>query len=127
MGNEFSNNMKSNLVKDKSFEFAIRTVKLYQYLVTKKKESVLSKQLLRSGTSIGAMIRESIHAESTADFLHKMAIAQKEINESIYWIELLKATEFISTAEFESINQDAIELIKLITAIIKTTKANNLK
>jgi four helix bundle protein len=115
--------MKKNVVKDKSFAFAIRIVKLYQFLLNTKKEYVLSKQLLRCGTSVGAMIREAEHAESKPDFKHKMAIAQKEINESIYWLELLKETSYLSMEQFESINKDAIELIKLITSIIKSTKA----
>lgn len=115
----------SNIVKDKSFAFAVRVVKLYQFLVSEKKEYVLSKQLLRSGTSVGAMIREAEHAESKPDFKHKMAIAQKEINESIYWLELLNETNFLTENEFESLNKDAIEIIKLVTSIIKTTKQNN--
>jgi len=117
--------MRDNIVKNKSFAFAIRVVKLYQFLVENKKEYVLSKQLLRSGTSVGAMMREAEHAESKADFKHKMAIAQKEINESIYWLELLKETDYISKEQFESINKDAIEIIKLITSIIKSAKANS--
>ncbi len=116
--------MKENLIKKKSFDFAIRIVKLFQYLQTEKKEYVLSKQVMRSGTSVGAMIRESEHAESKSDFIHKMAIAQKEVNEAIYWLELLKSTDYLSIEEFESMNKDAVELIKLITSIIKTTKAS---
>jgi four helix bundle protein len=116
--------MKENLVKSKSFKFSIRIVKLYQYLCEHKKEFVLSKQLLRSGTSVGAMVREAEHAESKLDFKHKMAIAQKEINETIYWLELLGATDYLTTEQFESVNIDAIEIIKLITTIIKTTKSN---
>jgi len=116
--------MKKNVVKDKSFAFAVRVVKLYQFLIDDKKEYVLSKQLLRSGTSVGAMVREAEHAESKADFKHKMAIAQKEINETIYWIELLKETNYLSNEQFESINVDAVEIIKLLTSIIKSTKAN---
>ncbi len=115
--------MKENIVKDKTFSFAIRIVNLYKYLV-EKKEFVLSKQLLRCGTSVGAMIREGEFAESKKDFIHKMSIAQKEINETIYWLELLNATEYIKTNEFNSLNKDAVEIIKLITAIIKTGKAN---
>src|SRR5690606_23129480 len=99
-------------------------VRLYQFLCGQKKEFVLSKQLLRSGTSVGAMIREAEHAETKNDFKHKMGIAQKEINESIYWLELLKATDYLSQNQFETINDDAVEIIKLITSIIKTTKAN---
>ena len=116
--------MRENIVKNRSFTFAIRIVKLYQFLVENKKEYVLSKQLLRSGTSVGAMVREAEHAESKADFKHKMAIAQKEINETLYWIELLKETDYLSNEQFESINTDAIEIIKLITSIIKSAKAN---
>jgi four helix bundle protein len=82
--------MKENLINKKSFDFAIRIVKLFQYLQTEKKEYVLSKQVMRSGTSVGAMIRESEHAESKSDFIHKMAIAQKEVNETIY---LVRVTE----------------------------------
>ena len=117
--------MRENIVKNKSFVFAIRVVKLYQYLCSEKKEYVLSKQLLRSGTSVGANIREAEHGQSTADFIHKMAIAQKEINETIYWLELLNATDYLTLDQFESINTDAIEIIKLITSIIKSVKSNN--
>ena len=116
--------MKENIVKNKSFAFAVRVVKLYQFLCEQKKEFVLSKQLLRSGTSVGAMIREAEHAETKNDFKHKMGIAQKEINETIYWLELLKETDYLTTEQFESVNNDAIEIIKLITAIIKSTKNN---
>ncbi|CAA9201386.1 four helix bundle protein [Flavobacterium collinsii] len=115
--------MKENIIKDKSFDFAIRIVKLYQYLSVEKKEFVLSKQLLRSGTSIGAIIREAEHAESKNDFIHKFAIAQKEANEAVYWLELLKATNYLNEKEFATINNDAISILKLITSIIKTTKS----
>ncbi len=114
--------MKDNIVKTKSFDFAIRIVKLYQYLCTDKKEFILSKQLLRSGTSIGAMIREAEHAESKNDFIHKFSIAQKEANEALYWLELLKATDYLNEKEFENINNDATSILKLITSILKTTK-----
>jgi len=113
-----------NIIKHKSFAFAIRIVKLYQFLCYTKKEFILSKQLLRSGTAVGALVREAEHAESKADFKHKMAIAQKEINESIYWLELLKETDYLTIEQFESINKDAVEIIKLLTSIIKSTKAN---
>jgi len=116
--------MKENIVKNKSFGFAVRIVRLYQYLCEQKKEYVLSKQLLRSGTSVGAMVREAEHAESKLDFKHKMAIAQKEINETIYWLELLQATNYLNNEQFESVNTDAVELIKLITSIIITSKTN---
>lgn len=115
--------MKNNIVKNKSFDFAIRIVKLYQYLSSEKKEFILSKQLLRSGTSIGAMIREAEHAESKSDFIHKFAVAQKEANEVIYWLELLKAIDYLNQKEFENINNDAVSILKLITSIIKTSKS----
>lgn len=116
--------MKDNIVKSKSFLFAIRIVNLYKHLCGSEKEYVLSKQLLRSGTSIGAMIRESEHSESKADFIHKLSIAQKETNETMYWIELLHETQYLKETEFQSIHNDAKELIKLLAAIIKTTKTN---
>ena len=116
--------MKEDVLKAKSFKFAVRVVNLYEHLVAEKKEFVLSKQLLRSGTSVGAMVREAEHSESKADFIHKLAIAQKEINETIYWLELLQATEYLSQQQFESINTDAVEIIKLITSSIKTAKSN---
>jgi four helix bundle protein len=87
--------MKESTIKIKSFKFALRIVKLYQYIRSEKKEFVLSKQLLRSGTSIGAMIREAEQAESTADFIHKLSIAQKEANETDYWIELLYQSVYL--------------------------------
>jgi len=114
--------MKENVIKAKSYAFAVRVVRLYQFLSEQKKELVLSKQLLRSGTSVGAMIRESEHAESRNDFKHKLSIAQKEISETIYWLELLNDTEYLTDEQFESIYLEAVEIIKLITSILKTTK-----
>jgi four helix bundle protein len=116
--------MRENVIKNKSFAFAVRVVLLYQYLCEEKKEFVLSKQLLRSGTSVGAMVREAEHAETKNDFKHKMGIAQKEINETIYWLELLKETGYLAQEQFESIHTDAVEIIKIITSIIKSTKTN---
>lgn len=116
--------MQNNPVKEKSFAFALRVVKLAQYLNQEKREFVLSKQLLRSGTEIGALVRESEHAESRADFVHKLAIALKEANETQYWLELLHQSDYIDAKSFDSINQDCIELLKLLTAIIKSTKSN---
>jgi four helix bundle protein len=118
------NEMAENVIKNKSFAFAIRIVKLYQFLCEVKKEFVLSKQLLRSGTAVGALIREAEHAESKTDFKHKMSIAQKEINETIYWLELLKETGYLTDEQFQSVSNDAVEIIKLLTSIIKSTKAN---
>lgn len=111
-----------NLLKDKSFNFAIRIVKLYKYLNEEKKELILSKQILRSETSIGAMVSESEHSESKSDFIHKLSIAQKEANETLYWLKLLYMTDYISQNAYESINEDASELMKIITASIKTAK-----
>lgn len=111
-----------NLLKDKSFNFAIRIVKLYKYLNEEKKELILSKQILRSGTSIGAMVSESEHSESKSDFIHKLSIAQKEANETLYWLKLLYMTDYISQNVYESINEDASELMRIITASIKTAK-----
>lgn len=116
--------MRENDIRNKSFVLAIRIVKLYQFLCEAKKEFVLSKQLLRSGTAVGALIREAEHAESKTDFKHKMSIAQEEINETIYWLEFLKATGYLTDEQFQSINKDAVEIIKLLTSIIKSTKAN---
>ena len=117
--------MKENIIQIKSFAFAVRIINLYRFLCKEKKEFVLSKQLLRCGTSVGALIREAEYAESKSDFRHKLQIAQKEINESIYWLELLKATNYLVIAQFESINKDAIEIIKLLTSIIRTIKTNS--
>ena len=116
---------KKSVLKDKSFAFAIRIVKLYKYLCSKQQEYVLSKQLLlRSGTAIGALIREATNAESTKDFIHKFGIAQKECDESIYWLELLAASNFINDKQFDSLNMDAGELLKMIRSTILTTKQN---
>lgn len=116
--------MRENVVKNKSFAFAVRVVRLYQFLCEGKKEFDLSTQLLRSGTSVGAMIREAEHAQTKKDFIHKMSIAQKEINETIYWLELLEATDYITVEQFEGMNNDAVEIIKLVTSILKTSKNN---
>lgn len=103
-------------------EFAVRIVNLYKFLVNEQKEFVLSKQILRSGTSIGANIREGEQAQSRADFINKMNIALKEANETEYWLELLMKTDYISQKQYESINDDSIELNKLLITIIKTKK-----
>ncbi|NOT38806.1 MAG: four helix bundle protein [Saprospiraceae bacterium] len=116
--------MKENIIKNKSFAFAINIVELQQLLVNNKKEYVLSKQLLRSGTAVGALIREAEHAESKHDFKHKIAIAQKEINETLYWLELLNETKYLNSEQFTSMHKDAEELIRIITSILKTTKIN---
>jgi len=112
----------SNVVKEKSFAFAVRVVNLYKYLCNEKKEFVLSKQLLRSGTAIGALVREAEQAESKPDFVHKMAIALKEANETEYWILLLRETGYLNANEAESAINDNKELLKLLTRIINSTK-----
>jgi len=114
--------MKKNIIKEKTFAFALRIVKFHRFLNKEKREYVLSKQLLRSGTAVGALARESEQAESKADFIHKMAIALKEANETDYWIELPFQSKIINQKEYESIKPDAVELIKLLTSIIKTSK-----
>jgi four helix bundle protein len=116
---------RENVLLTKSFNFAIRIIKLNQYLVAEKKEYVLSKQSVRSGTAIGALIREAQNAESKADFVHKLGIAQKECDETIYWLELLKETNYINKEEFESMNSVAIELLKMIRSSILTIKQKN--
>jgi four helix bundle protein len=115
--------MKDNIVKDKSFAFALRVVKLAKVLQEEKREFVLSKQVLRSGTAIGALVREAEHAESKADFAHKMNIALKEANETLYWLDLLHQSEYIADQSFESLRDDSEELVKLLVSIVKTTKA----
>ena len=112
---------KQNIIKEKSFAFALRIVKLYKFLCDKK-EFVLSKQLLRSGTAIGALVREAEHAESKADFIHKMAVAQKEANETEYWIEPLFQSEYLIKESYLSIIADIKELNKILASIIITTK-----
>ena len=98
--------MEKNIVVEKSLEFAVRIVKLYKYLCKEKQEFILSKQLLRSGTSVGANIAESQNAQSNSDFISKMSISRKELSETIYWLELLYRTDYISEKEFASINAD---------------------
>jgi four helix bundle protein len=117
--------MKSNLIKEKTFAFSVRIVKLSQYLIATKKEFVISKQILKSGTSIGANVREAVNAESAADFVHKLSIAQKEADETLYWLELLVATDFLNQHEFDSMFLDGASIIKILKTIIITTKKNN--
>ncbi|MGP8329711.1 MAG: four helix bundle protein [Methanosarcinaceae archaeon] len=114
--------MKDNIVKDKSFNFALRVVNLYKYLTSEKREFVLSKQMLRSGTGIGALVREAEHAESKADFIHKMSVALKEANETLYWLDLLFQSDYINVMAYKSIFPDCEEVLKLLISIIKTSK-----
>jgi len=112
----------ANIIEEKSFAFAVRIVNLYKHLNETKKEFVLSKQLLRSGTSIGANIAEAEQAQSTLDFISKMSIALKETSETKYWIRLLASTGYLTEAESVSILNDCIELEKILVSIIKSTK-----
>lgn len=111
---------RDSVTLDKSKNFAIRIVRLYQYLSTDKKEFVLSKQLLRSGTSIGANLAEAIYGISEKDFLSKVYISLKECAETKYWLELLFKTNFLTEQQYQSINEDCTELIKLLTSSAKT-------
>ena len=114
--------MKESVLRDKSYAFAIRVVNLCRYLCDEKKEFVLSKQLLRSGTAIAALIREAEFGQSKADFTSKMSIALKEANETGYWLNLLKDTDYMNDKMFASISADCLELIKLLVATVKTAK-----
>ena len=111
--------MKENVIERKSFAFSVRIVNLYRYLSQEKKEYVISKQIYKSGTSIGANIAEAQRAQSTADFVAKMKIALKEANETQYWLRLLHATGYITEKEFTSIHEDLVEILKILTAICK--------
>ena len=117
--------MKESVVREKSYEFALRMIKAYKYLTQEQQEFILSKQVLRSGTSIGALVKEAEHAQSRADFINKMNIALKEANETEYWLMLLKDSEYIDMKSYNSIHQDCSELIKLLASIVKTTKGSN--
>jgi four helix bundle protein len=116
---------QNSILKTKSFDFAVRIIKLYKFLKKQHSEYELSNQLLRSGTGVGALIREAEHAESRKDFSHKLNISLKEANESIYWLELLHATDYINKKMFDSMSKDATELLKMLIASVKTTKSKN--
>jgi four helix bundle protein len=116
--------MKENVSAKKSIEFAIKIIGLYKVLINDKTEFIMSKQLLRSATAIGALIREAEHAESKADFLHKMNIALKEANETSYWLLLLYNGNYIPENIYNDYNNDCLELVKLLASIVKTTKVN---
>lgn len=116
--------MNESVLKVKSFEFALRVVELYKFLVQEKKEFVMSKQLLRSETSFGANIRESQKAEGKLDFIHKLSIAQKECIETLYWLELLHQSDYLTTDQFISTNEAATELLRMFRSAILTTKQN---
>ena len=115
----------NNTIIDKSYKFSLRIIKLYKYLKENKNESILSKQILRCGTSIGANVNEAQSAVSKSDFINKMGISLKEVRETIYWLNLLKDTDYINTKSFSSLDKDCLEILKLITKIILTSKLSN--
>jgi four helix bundle protein len=114
-----------SLVGDKAYLFALRMIKAYKYLTHEQREFILSKQMLRSGTAVGALIKEAEHAQSKADFINKMNIALKEANETEYWLMLLKDSEYIDEKTFVSIHNDCVELIRMLASIVKTSKENH--
>lgn len=114
--------MKENPILLKSKKFAIRIIRLYQYLRRYKNKYILSKQILRSGTSIGANVREAMNGQSRADFIAKLSIALKEAGETQYWLELLQETDYIAERDFKELNSDCKEIIALLISIIKTSK-----
>ena len=114
--------MKYNIVAEKSLNFAIRIVKLYKYLKQEKGEDVMSKQLLRSGTSVGANVKEGIYGQSKKDFVSKMSIALKEIVETEYWLELLFKTDYLTEKQYKDVNADCSEIAKILTSIVKNNK-----
>jgi len=117
---------KPNIIQEKSFAFAIRIVNTYKHLHDEKKEFVLANQLLKSGTSIGANVEEALGGQSTADFIAKLSISYKEARETLYWIRLLHATNYLSDQAYESLIHDCEEICKIISKILVTTKNNNL-
>lgn len=118
---------QDNLIEKRTYKFALLVVKAYKYLTGQKGEYVLSKQMLRSGTSIGAMMREAKFAQSRADFVNKASIALKEANETLYWIELLHDSDYIDDITFNSIHQEADEITAILASIVKSTKENTAK
>ena len=112
-----------NTIVTKSKAFALRVIKLYKYLCGKKREFVMSKQIMRSGTSIGANVREATRAQSTPDFISKMNIALKEAEETCYWLELLHESEYLDEKAFNSLYSDSMELLKILASIVKTSRA----
>lgn len=119
--------MSESILRTKSYNFALRIVKLHQFFRKEKKEYILSKQILRCGTAIGALIREAEFAQSKADFTSKMQIALKEANETQYWLEIFKDNNYLNEKMFESINNDCNELIRLLVSTVKTSKKRIVK
>jgi four helix bundle protein len=117
--------MSESIIKKKSFDFAVNIVELCRSLRSDQKEFVISSQLLRSGTSVGANVREALNGMSTRDFVFKLTVAQKECDETLYWPELLEATDQISSTQFEKLHLEAAKLLKIIRSIILTTKTKS--
>ena len=118
--------MKSeNVVRERSFAFAVRVVRAYQFLMRERKESVLSKQFLRSGTSVGANVEEAVGGQSEADFISKLSVAYKEARETAYWIRLLQSTDYLTESQAQSLLADADELCKILAKILITTKQHH--
>ena len=113
---------RRSIIEDRSFLFAISIIKTYKCLVDKEKEYILSKQLVRSGTAIGALVREAQNAESTKDFIHKLSIVQKECDETIYWVDLLKITKYLNDTVSKDLTSEAMELLKMIKSAILTSR-----
>ena len=113
---------EDNVILTKSLDFAVRIVNVYKYLCNEKKEYVLARQLLRSGTSVGANVREAVCGQSRSDFIAKMSIALKEVSETEYWLELLERTGYLTTEQFEGISADCGEIARILTAILKSAK-----
>jgi len=115
---------KQNVVLEKSFEFALLIIKTVKKIQSDKKEYILTKQIMRSGTSIGAMVREAEHAESKKDFIHKMAIGLKEANETRYWLDLLHKSEYLESKTYTVLHSEIVQIIRLLAAIVKSSKQN---
>lgn len=121
------NESKDNIIVKKSYSFALEIIKVYRFLINEKKEYVLSKQMLRSGTSVGANIHEAIASESKKDFIHKLGIAVKEARETSYWLNLLKDSDYINTEQFKILNNNCDEITRILNSIILTTKERYFK
>lgn len=121
------NENKDNIIIKKSYSFALMIIDVYKFLTNEKKEYVVSKQMLRSGTSIGANIHEAVSSESKKDFVHKLNIAVKEARETSYWLNLLKDSEYINNGQFKDLHSDCVEVIKILNSIILTTKERYFK
>ena len=118
---------KDNIIVTKSYSFALEIIKIYKFLINDKKEYIISKQMLRSGTSVGANIHEAIASESKKDFIHKLGIAVKEARETSYWLNLLKDSDYVNDEQFKNLNSYCDEVIRILNSIILTTKERYFK